>query len=168
MRANGIYTHQRPYIDQLKELDRRAWAGNENDDDAPEASKGPYSSLLGGVAWLTLTIASISVFVQALQRRNHNPRVVDCKRLNLVLRWARRHPIGIWFPRLCKPLRIVGVSDSAFRAQPEDSSGLALRGAAIVLNTKNDRSPTSPDGKCNVLEFVCKKHKRVIRSTYAG
>ena len=120
------------------------------------------------MAWLTLTMAAISVFIQALQRHNHDPWVVDCKRLNLVLRWVRRHPVGIWFPRLAKPLRIVGVSDSAFRAQPEQSSGLALRGCAIILTTESARSLASPDGNCSMLEYVCRRHRRVVRSTYSG
>ncbi len=124
--------------------------------------------LLGGVAWMTLTVAAICVFVQALQRRTQAPRAIDCRRINTLLRWLRRNSSGIWFRKLVGLLRIVGVSDAAFRAQPEDASGLALRGCVILLNTDSSTSPSSPDGLCNVLEYVCRRIRRVVRSTYSG
>ena len=117
---------------------------------------------------MTLTVAAISVYIQALQRHAQAPRVIDCKRLNALVRYLKRGRIGIWYTKLKGPWRLVAVSDAAFRAQPEDSSGLALRGCVILLVSDSDTSPASADAKCHMLEFVCRRLRRVIRSTYSG
>ena len=123
---------------------------------------------------MVLTRVDLAVFVQALQRRAHRPRVVDCKRLNTVVRYARRKRVGIFYGPLNTRNCVVTVfSDAAFKAVPEESSGLALRGCVILLaETSDGRVGTaqllSPDGNCHLLEFVCRRQRRVVRSTYSA
>ncbi len=167
-RANGIYTHQEKYVASLREIDKKFYADLHDEQHVSDQAKSHYSTLLGGVAWLCLTMPAIAVYVQALQRHGAEPRAQDLKRLNLVLRWVRRHKIGILFRKLPGRLRLVGVTDAAFKAIPDESSGLALRGCVIVLNTDCDTTPASPDGACNILEFQCRRQRRVVRSTFSG
>ena len=82
---------------------------------------------------MTLATADISIYVQALQRRAHRPRAVDARRLNVVLRYMQRHPkVGLRYKRLEAPQRLVCFADAAFKAIPEESSGLTRRGTAIL------------------------------------
>jgi hypothetical protein len=117
---------------------------------------------------MILTRADLAVYVQALQRRASTPRIIDCKRLNLVVRYAKRHKIGIWYERLTGPVRLVCWSDAAFKAMPDEGSGLALRGCCVVLTSEMSKSPTSPDGRCQLIEYLCKRQKRVVRSTFSA
>ena len=65
---------------------------------------------------------------------------MDCRRVNLGVRYLKRHRICIFYGRVAEPYRLVGYSDSAFRAQDGESSGLALRGLATILCTDSDLS----------------------------
>ena len=126
-------------------------------------------SLLGGLAWLVLTRVDLAVYVQALQRRAHSPRVVDFKRLNTVVRYSRRKRVGIFYgPLDMSKLCITVFSDAAFKAVPEESSGLALRGCVILLAEANKDELLSPKGNCHMLEYVCRRQRRVVRSTYSA
>ncbi|CAK0808244.1 unnamed protein product, partial [Prorocentrum cordatum] len=167
-RADGIYTHQEKYVASLREIDKKFYAELHDEQAVSVEAKSHFSTLLGGVAWLCLTMPAIAVYVQALQRHGAEPRAQDLKRLNLVLRWVRRHKVGILFRKLPGRLRLVGVTDAAFKAIPDESSGLALRGCVIILNTDCDSTPASPGGACNILEFQCRRQRRVVRSTFSG
>ena len=65
-------------------------------------------------------------------------------------------------------LRLVAVSDAAFKSITDEASGLALRRAVILLNCRNESNPTSADHNCNLLEYVCKRQRQVVRSTFSG
>eukprot|EP00974_Lingulodinium_polyedra_P006499 618157-Lingulodinium_polyedra.AAC.1 len=54
--------------------------------------KALFISLLGALAYTLLTRIDIAVFVVALQRVAQAPLNAHVKRLNVVLRWAQRHP----------------------------------------------------------------------------
>ena len=68
-----------------------------------------YRSVLGAVAWAVLTRAELAVYVQALQRRAHAPRVADCKRLNLVIRYMKKYKCGLKLVCLKHHLKLVGI-----------------------------------------------------------
>ena len=55
-------------------------------------------------------------------------------------------------------------SDSAFKAIPEEGSGLAIRGSCIVLQDSED---LNCDG-CHLIEYLSKRQKRVTRSTFSA
>ena len=79
------------------------------------------------------------------------------------------------FRRLSGQLRLVAISDSAFKA--EEYKGLVMRGCVILLAEVpgGDASPTRDLGwkskstvRCQVLDWYSRKHTRVVRSTYAA
>ena len=98
------------------------------------------------------------------------------RKANRFLRWIRRNcaRLGVWFRRLNGPLRLVTISDSAFKAQ--DFQGLVMRGCVIVLAeagtpTGGESSHTWRSGQtveCQLLDWYSRKHSRVVRSTYAA
>ena len=76
----------------------------------------------------------------------------------------RRNGLTTKFVKLALPIRLVGVSDSAFRK--EDSEGLAMRGYIIGF-----MSCVGGDalGGCLVpLEYLSRKQRHVVRSTFAA
>ena len=66
-------------------------------------------------------------------------------------------------------MKLTGFTDAAFKALVDEPTGLALRGLAIVLQSddKDDR-PMAADGKGNLIDFVCRKQRRVVRSTFSA
>ena len=167
-RPGQIYTQQEKYVSQLKEIEKTHYQGLGDEAPVSETGQAAFATLLGGVAWLCLTMVPICVYVQALQRHGAQPRAIDLKKLNVLLRWVRRHKVGILYERQEGQLRLVGVSDAAFKAIPEDSSGLALRGCVVVLKGDSATSPAALNGKAMMLEYVCRRQRRVVRSTFSG
>ena len=53
-----------------------------------------YMVVFGAIAWIVLTRAELAVYVHALRRRAHAPRISDCKRLNIVIEYVERHKCG--------------------------------------------------------------------------
>ena len=164
----GVTCHQNKYIDQIKPIKNEVLTGIDDVDLVPAFVHELYRKLLGEVAWVMMTRADLAVYVQALQRRCAAPRAMDIRRLNLVLRYLRRHRITIWYGTVPPPYRLVGFSDAAFRAQDEESSGLALRGLAVVLTTDSDVAPTSPTESVNLLDYLVRRIRRVVRSTFSA
>ena len=127
-----------------------------------------FSSGLGGAAWTALTRADMAIHIQALQRRGAGPRVVDLKRLNVVLRYLKRHQVGIFYGKVPEPYRLTGYTDAAFKAQEDEGSGLAIRGLAVVLTTQSIEKPTSATCQVNLVEYLVRRIRCVVRSTFAA
>ena len=129
-----------------------------------------YISVLGVVAWTVLTRAELAVYVQALQRRAHAPRIKDCKRFNLVIRHMERYTCGLRSAALQHPFKLVGFTDVASRAQPEEATGLALGGLATTLQADSDSNaqPMSFSGKSNLVDFNVRRQRRAVRSTFGA
>ena len=51
-----------------------------------------YRSLFGAVAFLLWTRADVAVYVSALQRWGHAPKVIHVKRLNVLTKWIQANP----------------------------------------------------------------------------
>ena len=109
-----------------------------------------FMSLVGALAWLILTMPSICIYVAYLQRQTKAPNLGHVRRANRLLRWIRRHlkQLGVFFRRLRPPLRVITLSDSAFKAQ--DYQGLVMRGCVVLLaettttyGSDASRTPTS-------------------------
>ena len=167
---DGVYAHQTKYAEQLKPMPLEGLKEMAAEDLVNEAHTSLYMSLLGGVAWMVLTRSDISVYVQALQRRAQTPRVEDCKRLNVVCRYIKRRPRGLRYRKFRKgiPQAIICFSDAAFKALVEESSGLALRGCCILLAETGEDELTVGEGLCHMIEFICGRQRRVVRSTYSA
>ena len=58
-----VYAHQQAYLNQLKPLDTALFRGRSEEDLLSEAHTSLYMSLLGGVAWMTLTRADMLNYV---------------------------------------------------------------------------------------------------------
>ena len=118
----------------MKPLDLSLYKGKTEDEAlVDETLKESFSSLLGGVAWTALSRAESAVYIQALQRRGSKPRYVDCKKINTLVRYLKRHKIGIWYGLFSGKVRLLPFTDSAFKAQEDEGNGLALRGLAVLL-----------------------------------
>ena len=167
-RQDGIYAHQHSYVKAIKPMSLDGIKKLGELDTVDDLTHNLYRKILGEVAWTMLTRADLAVYVQALQRRGAKPRVVDCRRINLVVRYLKRHATGIFYPKLAQPWRLVGISDSAFRAQEDESTGLALRGLTVLLSTDDTNNPTSPNGLINLIDFIVRRLRRVVRSTFSA
>jgi hypothetical protein len=164
----AITMHQNHYVAQLRPINEGLLGEHKDDEDvngfSPELGT-LFMSLLGGLAWLVLTRLDICIYVQAMQRHAQAPRVSDVRKLNRLLRWVQRRPAGIVFHRHKGKMRISAVSDSAFRSLEDNTTGLALRGFVVLLTVISE---SHPGGKCLILDYGTKKHKRVNRSTFAA
>ena len=155
--SKEIWTHQHHYLKQLKPIDEDAYCMAQPEDPVSESMHAAFRSLLGGVAWLTLTMMSICIYVSALQRQSHAPTVKDIRNCNRLLRWINQHndELGMRYVELVEPLRLVAVSDSAFKAQ--EFVGLAMRGCIIMLVSATSDLPTTKAWKCAVIDFLLTK-----------
>ena len=165
-----IWTHQQHYIPQIMEIpvDAKALVPDEHacDEDLTQL----FMSLVGALAWLTLTMPAISIYVAFLQRPCKAPVLGHVRRANRLLRWIRRNKkrLGIWFQKLKLPVRVITLSDSAFNAQ--DYQGLLMWGCIILLIEEGASCPTghalvpNQSVRCQVLDWYVRKHSRVVRS----
>lgn len=94
--------------------------------------RGKEDGALCGVVCHEACGAALAVYVQVFQRRVHAPRVTDCKRLNLVIRYMKGYKCGLNIVCLKRPLKLVGFIDAGFKAQPDEPTGFALRGGAAI------------------------------------
>ncbi|CAK0801215.1 unnamed protein product, partial [Prorocentrum cordatum] len=91
------------------------------------------------------------------------PTIMDVINLNRVLKWVKRKPCVIRFEKLLPPLRVLVISDSAFKR--ENGESMARRGHILALAEKQG---DNPGGRAHWLEAVSKRHRRVTRSTFAA
>ena len=130
-----------------------------------------YLSLLGALAYLSLTRVDVVIFIASLQRFNHTPKVVHAKRLNVVVRWVQRNAVDFVYNHFGKADNIVlGVSDAAFKKEEDEST--AMRGCAVIRADASSSGLLDGDGlrssRCHVLENTPKKQRHVTRSTFAA
>eukprot|EP00959_Pyramimonas_sp_CCMP1952_P175577 3668950-Pyramimonas_sp.AAC.1 len=59
-RADGIYTHQEKYVASLREIDNNFYADLQDEQNVSVEAKSHYSTLLGGVAWLCVTMPAMA------------------------------------------------------------------------------------------------------------
>ena len=161
-----MLTHQHAYVDSTSPTKAELYSGKDGEALCDGLCHDVYISILGAVAWIVLTRAELAVYVQALQRRAHAPRVIDCKMLNLVIRHMKKHQCGLKSVCLRHPLKFVGVSDAAFKAQPGEPTGLALRGLAATLqeDAKDNDQPHGNGGLANLVDFTIPWLRCVVRS----
>ena len=158
---------QNKYVDNIKPMVTALFKETADADLAIVRAHEQFRSSLGEVAWTAMTIADLAVYIQSLQRRSHAPRGKDCRRVNLVMRYLRRQRVGIFYAPVPKPWRVIGYSDSAFGTQEDESTGLALRGLAILLVTEDSTAPTSPSDCVNMLDFLVRRLRWGVRSAFA-
>ena len=123
-----------------------------------------YNSLLGGVAWLLHTRDEIAVYVHALQRHMKAPQHGHAIRLNRVVKWVKKRRAGHVYRHIQPPVRLVIVSDAAFRK--EDDDGLAVKGVLVMLISGAQEGALG--GDFPLIESLSAKQRRVVRSTFAA
>ena len=176
--VDKVICHQIPYISKLKPMPIENCKGLDELTEVEVQMSADYSSLLGGVAWTLLTRAEAAIYVQSLQRHGSKPQLINCRRLNILLRYLVRHPTVITYRKLGAFVRLLGFSDSAFKAQEGESAGLALRGLATMLTDdpfpnqdfkEGDpavRTGVTIDGR--LLDWLVRRLRRVVRSTFSA
>ena len=177
-RANGIFCHQWKYTQQLQPLNLSAYAKQDEDMYVEQATHSAYSSLLGGAAWLVLTRSDGSIYIQALQRHASKPRLKDCRRLNIVVRFLKRNKLGVWYEKIPGQfIRILGFTDAAFKAQEGESTGLALRGLAVLIAAdpyhgekllKQSATAVNKEEIVHLIDWLVRRLRRVVRSTFSA
>ena len=160
--AKTVYMHQAHYSAQLKLMDVVGLDPTKPEVVLNEKQASEYMSLLGALGWLSQARLDLSIYICALQRAAKAPRAEHAFRLNKVCKWARRKKCGLLYRKVKTPIRVVTVSDAAFRK--EDAQGLAIRGAVTVSSQDSD----TPGGDFMVVEFYARKQKRVTRSTFSA
>ena len=73
--------------------------------------------------------------------------MTDCRRINVLVRHLTRHKQGLWYEAVTGNIRLLGFTDSAFKAQESEGSGLALRGLAIVIAPEHEDKEVLEPGK---------------------
>ena len=100
-------------------------------------------SLLGAVAYALMTRIDVAVFVCAMQRVTHKPKVIHVKRFNAVLRWMQANPKRLAFRPATGPSHLRCVGDAAFK---KEEAGHSLRGA-LFLRSFSDINHGVPNSK---------------------
>ena len=184
MEAFEITAHQQHYVPHIGEIELDSIAFARDEDSADDDVRQLYMSLVGALAWLILSVPAICVYVAFLQRHGQAPTYGHARLANRLLAWIvkNRERLSLVYRRLKGPLRLITLSDSAFKAQ--DTQGLVMRGCVIMLAEAGTLSAeqsvasstprseqiwqTRMDVNCHVLDWYSRKHSRVVRSTYAA
>lgn len=168
--SGAVFTHQYVYIGSITRIDVGLLTGKDEDAVCDVARHETYRSVPGAVAWIVRTRAELAVYLQALQRRAHEPRIKDCKMLNIVIGYMKRHKCGLKSVTLSHPLKLVASIDATFKAQPEEPTGFALRGVAAVLcgDRGNSSKPHGDNGKADLIDFTLRRQRGVVRSTFCA
>ena len=179
-----IWAHQQHYVPQINEIALESKHFVCDEDKADDDLRQLFMSLVGALAWLILTMPAICIYVAFLQRHAKEPMIGHIRQANRLLQWIRKNlsRLGLRYKPLRGPLRLITLSDSAFKAQ--DTQGLVMRGCMIMLaeagNLKSGDAlaATTPHStkvwhtgdqiQCHVLDWYSRKHSRVVRSTYAA
>ena len=165
--SGAVCTRQCVHIDSITPIYGHLLVGKEEEEaECCVELRGAYRSVLG-VAWTALTRADLAVYIQALQRRAHAPRIQYCKRLNVVIGCLQRRWCGLRSIQTKHPLNLAAFIDAAFEAQPEEPTGFALRGLAAILceDRKNDVKPNRITSNANLIDSTV---RRVVRSTFGA
>ena len=128
-----------------------------------------HRSVLGAVVWIVFTRAELAVYVQALRRMAHAPRIKDCKRLNIVIRHVERHICGLESVTFPHPFKLVAFMDAVVKAQFEEFTGLALRGlVAVLCGDGGGHAPSRKNNNVNFIDFIVRRQRRVFRSIFSA
>ena len=137
--------------------------GAKAEDDASPTLIALYWSLLGAVAYTLMTQHWIAVYVIALQRETHKPKVIHLRRLNAVVRALQKYPAKIQYPSMDCCKHLLAHSDSGF--SKEQDKGYGIRGANIMREGKRK---FTGETVYHLLDSVSRSHKQVTRSTFSA
>jgi hypothetical protein len=177
----GITLDQEEYIKNIKPIIHEDLKGRSSDSECSQELIQLFMSLLGAVAYALMTRIDVAVFICALQRVTHKPKVIHLKRLNAVLRWMQANPKRLTFCPAKGPSTLRCVGDAAFKR--EEEAGHSLRGAlflrsfgGIATRAENQsvggittsHSEFSNSSIVHIVDAVCKSQRHVTRSTFSS
>ena len=124
--------------------------------------------------FLLLTRIGVAVFVSALQRWGHAPKIIHVKRLNVLTKWIQANPKRLVYGSFTvRGNRHVGTgvhqrvfSDSAFKK--EEQTGHCMRGVAYLLCPGNSDDAFKCTTVCNLLDFNSRQQRKVVRATFSA
>ena len=87
-----ITLDQEEYIRNMKPIVHADLRGKSKESECSPELVQLFMSLLGAVAYALMARINVAVFVCALQRVTHKPKVIHVKRLNAVLRYMQANP----------------------------------------------------------------------------
>ena len=123
----------------------------------------PYWSLLGAVALLLLTRADVAVYVYALQRWGHAPKVIHDKRLNVLTKWIQANPTCLVHRTFSARVNRQVDTGSRQRASSESMSkkkeqtGYCMRGAADLSCVENSDDASIKTTICHSLDLISRR-----------
>ena len=160
---HSVELDQDEYIAALIPIQHPDMIGAKGEDDASEALIALFWSLLGAVAYTLMTQWWIAVYVIALQRETHKPKIIHLRRLNAIVRALQKKPAKIVYPSMecCKD--VLAHSDSGF--SKEQDKGYGIRGSNIM---RKGRCRRTGETLYHLLDAVSRSHKRVTRSTFSA
>ena len=185
-----ITLDQEEYIKNMKPIIHQDIKGLSSDTECSVEIIQLFMSLLGAVAYALMTRIDVAVFVCAMQRVTHKPKIIHVKRLNAVLRWMQANPKRLTFRPATGPSHLRCVGDAAFKK--EEEAGHSLRGALFLrsfsdtnhgissLKTANyltdkqaivnHSNPSIFTQSCviHIVDAICKAQRHVTRSTFSS
>ena len=186
----SITLDQEEYIKNMKPIIHPDLKGLPSDTECSAEIIQLFMSLLGAVAYALMTRIDVAVFICAMQRVTHKPKIIHVKRLNAVLRWMQANPKRLTFRPATGPSHLRCVGDAAFKK--EEEAGHSLRGA-LFLRSFSDINPGVTEseasahqnknnssvnpGRANVftqscvvhiIDAICKAQRHVTRSTFSS
>ena len=97
--AKTITLDQISFIAALRPIEHPQLGTGTNEEKCVDTLAQLYISLLGALAYATLTRVDVMVFIVALQRHGHAPEVQHVRKLNKLTRWVQRHPKKLAYRR---------------------------------------------------------------------
>ena len=120
----SIEIHQNHYAAQIRPLSNTHFREHADDEVLTKADHQTFRRMLGAATWLTQTRHDVAVYIAALQRvaEPGTARYNHLQKLNRVMKWVKRRPFKIRYKRLTGPVKVIAITDSAFRK--EDKTGM--------------------------------------------
>ena len=158
------------YIGSVAPIGSHLLTGKEEEAECGTVFHEAYRSVFGAVVWTALTRVDLAVCTQAFQRTARAPLIRDCKRLNVAIRYLKRQTPGLPSIELKHPLKLVAITDAAFKAMPGEPIGSPLRGLAAILCElgKDDAQPSSINHKADLIDVIVRRQRKVVRSTFSA
>eukprot|EP00971_Amphidinium_carterae_P278480 5528058-Amphidinium_carterae.1 len=168
--TGGVYMHQNAYVQQIQVTPLGHLKQKQAEERLDSEDQQIFNSVLGAISWLQQARPDLASQTQALQRRAHAPRKIDLVRAHQLVKYAKAHPSGLYYPAFEtteSDSRLLAFTDSSFQARPDDNKALSIRGTAILLAASGIKQGALKT-PVHLLECQSTKHKQVVRSTFAA
>ena len=164
----GYSMDQEEYIDALKTIDDPSLVGLKTDSPVNSTVMSLFLSLLMALAYTLLTRPDLCVYVTALQRVAQKPLCQHVRKLNVLVRWAKKHPIRIVYRVMVCQSRLLGESDAGFRKETDEDGHLNGRSSRGSNYLRVGQRLTDESTQVHLLDWSQGAIKQVTRSTFTA